>query len=129
MFGWIKEYPEKTLKGKTKAWLIDYINCLVYNYKALDETTERAVEFAKDDAVKFLTENGYIVIEDLQKYKNKWVAFRQEGMEPILHGKVIRTFSITEQLTIKCKNGCNRYIHKNAVIGFYDNKKECYEVK
>ena len=129
MIGLIKEYSDKTLRGQTKAWLIDYINCLMHNYKALDETAERAIKFAKDDAIKFLTENGYIVVEDLQKYKDKWVAFRQEGMESILHGKIVDFYPIAQCFDIKCKNGCVRYINRNDVIGFYDNKKECYEVK
>lgn len=81
------------------------------------------------DAIKLLKENGYIIREDLSKYIGKWVAFRQEGMEPILHGKVIVARSINEYFGIKCKNGCMRYIDKNDVIGFYVNKKKCYEVK
>lgn len=93
-------------------------------------TFER-VEMTKEiqDAIKLLEENGYIVREDLSKYINKWVAFKQEGMGPILHGRIIGTNSVNREFSVRCKNGCWRYCDKNDVIGLYDTKKECYEVK
>lgn len=65
--------------------------------------------------------------KNTEKYIGKWVAFRQEGMPMVLHGKVINVRH--ELLTIKCKNGERRYGNIGDVIGFYDSKQECYSVR
>ena len=57
----------------------------------------------------------------------KWVAFRQEGMPMVLHGKVITNCGTCYM--VKCKNGCKRFPGLEDVIGFYDSKEECYSVK
>lgn len=38
--------------------------------------------------VNYLEQQGYKVIKDNSSVIGKWVAFRQEGIEPILHGRV-----------------------------------------
>lgn len=61
------------------------------------------------------------------KYTGEWVAFRQEGMSMILHGKIINKHGAC--YVIKCKNGQIRFAELEDVIGFYDSKEECYSVK
>lgn len=53
-----------------------------------------------------------------------WVAFLQDGMTEILHGKVIRENN--KYLTVKCKNGRHRYPDKEKVLGYFNTKEECY---
>lgn len=79
-------------------------------------------------AIEFLEANGYKVVKDYSKLIGKWVAFYQEGMTPILHGKVI---SVTEHgiCRVKCKNGCYRYKNINGIIEFCDSKEWCYKIK
>lgn len=81
-------------------------------------------------AITFLRQNGYAVEKAEMDIQNigKWVAFRQDGMNQILHGKVI-AISDVDVCTIKCKNGACRWACKENIIGFYDNKQECYAVK
>ena len=65
--------------------------------------------------------------KETEKYIGKWVAFRQEGMPMVLHGKVICVRHGV--LTIKCKNGQRRYENVSDAIGFYDSKQECYSIR
>lgn len=87
-------------------------------------TKEQRTNFA----IAFLESNGYIVKKDYSKLVGKRAAFRQEGMKPILHGKVINV-SINGCCTIRCKNGCMRYTNVNDVIKFCDEKELCYIIK
>lgn len=43
-----------------------------------------------------VNQNGYVVRMNLQKYINKWIAFTQQGMEPILHGRIISVSNFDE---------------------------------
>ena len=79
-------------------------------------------------SIAFLESNGYIVTKDYSKLIGKWAAFRQEGMRPILHGKV-KDVSINGCCSIKCKNGCMRYVNIDEVIEFCDDKQLCYMIK
>ena len=79
-------------------------------------------------SIAFLESNGYIVIKDYSKLIGKWAAFRQEGMKPILHGKV-KDISFKGCCSIKCKNGCMRYVNVNEVIEFCNDKQLCYMIK
>lgn len=56
----------------------------------------------------------------------KWIAFRQEGMEQILHGKIIDVTSNGE-FTIKCKNGQRRGASLEDIYEMFDTKEECYK--
>lgn len=56
----------------------------------------------------------------------KWVTFRQEGMEQILHGKIIDVTSNGE-FTMKCKNGQKRGASLEDIYEIFDTKKECYK--
>ena len=79
-------------------------------------------------SIAFLESNGYIVTKDYSKLIGKWAAFRQEGMIPILHGKV-KTVSINGCCSIKCKNGCMRYVDVDQVIEFCNDKQLCYMIR
>lgn len=78
--------------------------------------------------INYLEQRGYKVIKDNSSVVGKWVAFRQEGMEPILHGRV-RSVTIIGTCTIRCKNGERRFCNVEDILSFFDNKKECYEYR
>lgn len=80
-------------------------------------------------AINFLNQNGYVVRMNLQKYINKWIAFTQRGMEPILHGRIINVSNFDEFFYVKCKNNEIRYPKVEDVIKIFNSKKECYEFK
>lgn len=79
-------------------------------------------------SIAFLEDNGYVVNKDYSKLIGKWAAFRQEGMNSILHGKVTDV-SINGCCSIKSKNGCVRYVNIYDVIEFCENKELCYMIK
>ena len=81
-----------------------------------------------NSSIAFLEANGYKVVKDYSNLIGKWVAFHQEGMTPILHGKVV---SVSEKgdCRIKCKNGYYRYKNINEIIEFCDSKEWCYKIK
>ena len=56
------------------------------------------------------------------------MTFRQEGMEPILHGRV-RSVTDAATCAIRCKNGHGRFCDVKDVLKFFENKRECYEYK
>ena len=59
--------------------------------------------------------------------KNQWVAYRKEGMDCILHGKIIRECSYG--YCVKRKNAYKDFIRFEDIIEFFDNKEECYKVR
>lgn len=77
--------------------------------------------------INYLKNHGYDVKERDGNKMGKWVAFRQEGMDCILHGRVINDYVGTYR--VRCKNACKRTVGLDEVIGFYDTKQECYSVK
>lgn len=79
-------------------------------------------------SIAFLESNGYVVTKDYSMLIGKWAAFRQEGMYPILHGKVIGVKQ-SGRCIIKCKNAYYRYVDVNSVIEFCDSKELCYMIK
>lgn len=81
-----------------------------------------------NSSIAFLESMGYIVKKDYSKLIGKWVAFRQDGMKSILHGKV-KDVSMNGCCAIKCKNGCMRYADVDNVIEFCDEKELCYMIK
>ena len=78
--------------------------------------------------INYLEQRGYKVIKDNSSVVGKWVAFRQEGMEPILHGRV-RSVTTIGTYAIRCKNGERRFCNVEDILTFFDNKKECYEYR
>lgn len=86
----------------------------------------------KDQRIKssiaFLEANGYKVVQNYDNFIGKWAAFRQEGMTPILHGKVLDVYQ-GGYCKIKCKNSEYRCVHVNNVIEFCDTKELCYMIK
>lgn len=79
-------------------------------------------------AIEFLRLHEFIVKEDYSCFEGKWVCFRQEGMEPILHGKVV-SISTDGLCTIKCKNGCKRWCNVDKILSWNDNKEDCYKFR
>lgn len=45
----------------------------------------------------------------------EWIEFRQEGMKPLLHGKVTKKMSTYVQ--VRCKNNCIRYVGYESILG------------
>ena len=90
------------------------------------------MELTKEQRIKssiaFLETNGYKVMQNYDNLLGKWAAFRQEGMIPILHGKVIDVYQ-GGCCKIKCKNAYYRYVDVNRVIEFCDTKELCYMIK
>lgn len=78
--------------------------------------------------INYLEQRGYKVVKDNSSVVGKWVAFRQEGMEPILHGRV-RNVTTIGTCAIRCKNGERRFCNVEDILAFFDNKKECYEYR
>lgn len=74
-------------------------------------------------AINFLNQNGYVVRMNLQKYINKWIAFTQRGMEPVLHGRIISVSNFDEFFYVKCKNGEIKYPKVEDVIKFLIQRK------
>lgn len=78
------------------------------------------------DIVKEVAEN--LLKEHNLDLLDKWVVFKQDGMEPYLHGKIYYV-SDTGCCHIKCKNGRHRFKNKENLIGVFDNKRDCYNYK
>ena len=79
-------------------------------------------------SIAFLESNGYMVTKDYSKLIGKWAAFRQEGMQPILHGKV-KDISFKGCCSIKCKNWYMIYVNVDEVIEFCNDKQLCYMIR
>ena len=68
--------------------------------------------------------------KDYSSLIGKWVSFWKAGMLTVLHGKVIDELGKDDAIfKVKCKNGCYRFVHMDDVIGFHDNKQDCYAIK
>lgn len=82
-------------------------------------------------AIELLEKNGYIVKKDYSMFVGKWVAFHQEGMTQMLHGKIIQIIhgSKNDCFEIRCKNNYKRYKNYDDIIEFFDNKQNCYQFK
>lgn len=66
--------------------------------------------------------------EDYFQYKDKWIAYRKEGMIPIFHGKCVGQH--LNCVVIKKKKGRRMdYIDIGNVVKVFDNKKDCYDFK
>lgn len=78
--------------------------------------------------INYLEQRGYKVIKDNSSVVGKWMTFRQEGMEPILHGRV-RSVTDAATCVIRCKNGHRRFCDVKDVLKFFENKREYYEYK
>ena len=80
------------------------------------------------EAKEFLEANGYKVYKDYSYCIGRWVAFRQEGMRPVLHGKV-RTVDVSGCCMVKGKRAKIRFANVDKIIGIYDKKSDCYAIK
>lgn len=72
--------------------------------------------------INYLEQRGYKVIKDNSSVVGKWVAFRQESMEPILHGRV-RSVTDTNTCVIRCKNGLRRFCDVEDILAFFGKKR------
>ena len=81
-----------------------------------------------DECIKYLTFHGYEVkkVREVETYVGKWIAYRREGMEPILHGKVIGDYGC---ITVKKKKGNRDFCSRDDILKVFDNKQECYAFK
>lgn len=61
-----------------------------------------------------------------EKDIGKWIAFKQEGMTPVLHGKIVRT--INDVYKIHCKNGEYRFAKRKGAR-LFTSKEKCYKCK
>jgi len=89
----------------------------------MDERTKETIY----QCIVFLKNHGYEVKERNGHKVGKWVAFRQDGIDCILHGKVICDY--VGSYCVRCKNACRRYVSLNQIVAFYDSKQECYKHK
>ena len=81
-------------------------------------------------AIELLTNHGYKVYKDYSALVGKWVAFWQEGMMPVLHGKIIEVHGEDRPyFKVKCKNSYYRYVGMRDVIEFCDEKADCYAIR
>lgn len=67
-------------------------------------------------------------VPDYSGLLHKWVAFRQEGMRQVLHGRIVFTRP-DGLLYVRCKNAATRFVEAKDVLKIFDNKIECYEYK
>lgn len=86
-------------------------------------TYEQRINSAKE----YLESHGYIVKKDYSTFIGKWIAFEQRGINKIMHGRIESTTLESKLLVVKCKNREWRYIEPEQILGFFENKKECYE--
>lgn len=88
-----------------------------------------------DDKVKktihacivYLKNHGYEVYERDNNKVGKWVAYRKEGIDYILHGRII--YDYTSCYCVKRKNAVKDIIGLDKVIEFFDNKADCYSMR
>ena len=86
----------------------------------MDEKTKKTIHAC----IVYLQNHGYEVREREGNKMDKWVAYRKNGMDCILHGKVI--YDYVSCFCIKRKNGYTDMVGLDEIIEFYDDKKECY---
>ena len=79
--------------------------------------------------IAYLKRHGYEVIKKTAADDNigKWVAYRREGMNCVLHGKIIGGNAFG--YTVRKKNHSRDFIGFDGIIAFFDDKKECYNMK
>lgn len=116
----MKDYP--TLNDLIKAYTD------IKNIKAIYNENKYSKEECFNKIINLLGLDD----KDNDSFIGKWIAFTQEGMEPILHGKIIN-ISYNGTFTIRCKNGEHRYAsynsHSGHILAICDTKQECYKIK
>ena len=89
----------------------------------MDDKTKKTIHAC----IVYLKNHGYEVHERDGNKVGKWVAYRKEGTEPILHGKIIHDY--VSCYRVKRKNSYEDIVSLDEVIDFFDNKEECYSVR
>ncbi len=68
-----------------------------------------------------------VSLPDYTQNIGKWAAFTNEGMAPILHGKIVK-IDTRGIWYMKCKNGAYRFATDRDIIKVCDTKAECYSI-
>lgn len=89
----------------------------------MDELTNKNIHAC----IVYLKNHGYEVHERAGNKCGKWVAYRKEGIEPILHGKI--THDYVSCYNVRRKNAVNDFVGLDQVIEFFDNKTDCYNLR
>lgn len=79
-----------------------------------------------ENAIWLLESHGYVVGRHYDYLVGKWAAFYQEGMEPVLHGRVLEV-DTTGLCKVRCPNAARRWVYVGKVLEFFDTKRECYK--
>ena len=97
----------------------------------MDERTQETIRqctlFLNNHGYEVKKRDGFEVENDNDNKVGKWVAFRQNGMDCVLHGKII--YDYVRSYCVRCKNGCKRFVNRYNIIEFCDTKQECYKHK
>ena len=88
------------------------------NRKVNSMTEKETLEFC----VNYLKERGYKIIKPVEDNVGKWIAFRQPGMNCILHGRII--YDQIDLFRVKNRSGHERWVELKNVLGFYDSRAE-----
>lgn len=80
-----------------------------------------------ENAILLLESHGYVIGRHYDYLIDKWAAFYQEGMEPVLHGRVLEV-DITGLCKVRCPNAVRRWVYVGEVLEFFNTKSECYKV-
>lgn len=77
--------------------------------------------------IAYLKSHGYEVFKKNDSNIGKWVAYKRQGMDCILHGKIIG--GNASCYTIRKKNHGKDYAGIDKIIAFFDDKTECYNMR
>lgn len=89
----------------------------------MDDKTKKTIYAC----IAYLKNHGYEVHEREGNKVDKWVAYRRDGMDCILHGRVI--YDYVSSYCVKRKNAYKDFVGLDDVIEFFDSKEECYKVR
>jgi hypothetical protein len=77
--------------------------------------------------IVYLKNHGYEVREREGNKVGKWVTYKKDGMNCVLHGKII--YDYVSCYCVKRKNACTDIIGLDNIIDFFNSKEECYSIQ
>ena len=89
----------------------------------MDDKTKKTIHAC----IVYLKNHGYEVHEREGNKMGKWVAYKKNGMNCVLHGKII--YDYVSCYCVKRKNACKDIVGLDEIIDFFDNKEECYNIQ
>lgn len=89
----------------------------------MDDKTKKTIHAC----IVYLKNHGYDVHEREENKIDKWVAYKKNGMNCVLHGKII--YDYASCYCVKRKNGCKDIVGLDRIIDFFDSKEECYNIQ